>query len=333
MPAYLNGKKVSFNYVFNDNVYTVTKSAQGTLRISLPEEKALSLLITITENGEPVSGVIVEVFEYPKAKTSQYTTDTNGEVIANVEGNDITINGYGKVVTAKYYYSIPVKFEEVDNKFEEADNKFEEVDNKLREHDNLFENNNRELQGYMWKQYNTNALYSYTIKETYEVHRWELWYDSTMGEYTDGEEFITYGDEQPPADNQGYWKHKSVETFTEEYAGIEHNIFYEVGTVNAPAIMPFYGGETEIIDRTTINAPSEKTFPTGQYVINSDYNHLPVDGFKEEDGFWYVRIDNLATENYVDNKVGDIETALDTIIAQQESIIEIQNALIGGDIE
>ena len=50
--------------------------------------------------------------------------------------------------------------------------------------------------------------------------------------------------------------------------------------------------------------------------------------------------EKLATETYVDDKVkelddkiGDVETVFDKIIAQQESIIAIQNALIGGDSE
>lgn len=42
-------------------------------------------------------------------------------------------------------------------------------------------------------------------------------------------------------------------------------------------------------------------------------------------------IPDLATKEYVDIKIGDIDTALDNIIAQQESIIAIQNALIGGE--
>lgn len=41
--------------------------------------------------------------------------------------------------------------------------------------------------------------------------------------------------------------------------------------------------------------------------------------------------ESFASVEYVDNKIGDIDTALDNIIAQQESIIAIQNALIGGE--
>lgn len=43
--------------------------------------------------------------------------------------------------------------------------------------------------------------------------------------------------------------------------------------------------------------------------------------------------DKIASVGYVDEKIGNIETALDGIIAEQESIIAIQEALIGGDGE
>ena len=41
-------------------------------------------------------------------------------------------------------------------------------------------------------------------------------------------------------------------------------------------------------------------------------------------------VQNKVIKKYVDDMAGDIETALDNIIAEQESIIAIQNALIGG---
>jgi len=38
-----------------------------------------------------------------------------------------------------------------------------------------------------------------------------------------------------------------------------------------------------------------------------------------------------ATTDYVDEQIGDMDTALDSVIASQESILAMQNALIGGD--
>lgn len=42
-------------------------------------------------------------------------------------------------------------------------------------------------------------------------------------------------------------------------------------------------------------------------------------------------VQNKVIKNYVDNMVGDIGTALDDIIAEQEAIIAVQNSLIGGE--
>ena len=42
-------------------------------------------------------------------------------------------------------------------------------------------------------------------------------------------------------------------------------------------------------------------------------------------------VQNKVIKTYVDNMVGDIGTALDDIIAEQEAIIAVQNSLIGGE--
>ena len=42
-------------------------------------------------------------------------------------------------------------------------------------------------------------------------------------------------------------------------------------------------------------------------------------------------VQNKVIKKYVDNMVGDIGTALDDIIAEQEAIIAVQNSLIGGE--
>ena len=69
-----------------------------------------------------------------------------------------------------------------------------------------------------------------------------------------------------------------------------------------------------------------------EYVWIEDIDKLN-DGYWEHLGTKQIEIDltGYATIEYVNDKIGDIETALDSIIAQQESIIAIQNALIGGE--
>ena len=49
------------------------------------------------------------------------------------------------------------------------------------------------------------------------------------------------------------------------------------------------------------------------------------------EGWKNVQFSHVSQE-YVDNAIGDIENALDNIIAEQEAIIEIQNNLIGGGV-
>ena len=81
----------------------------------------------------------------------------------------------------------------------------------------------------------------------------------------------------------------------------------------------------EVIDENS----NDSSLPTSRVVYEA-LKDIGASGIGTVDQTYDPKSENAQSGKAVAEAIGDIETALDTIIAEQESIITIQNALIGG---
>lgn len=121
MSAYLNGKNVNLNYVFNNNAYTNTVKGNAKIVLDdITEEQDITATVLMGDNV--ISETELHVYGTNPSEYKSYVTDNNGRAVVKGISPVTTIDALTEeyTVKAEYNKSIPEAFDNINDKIKKT---------------------------------------------------------------------------------------------------------------------------------------------------------------------------------------------------------------------